>query len=137
MDWGWPSRPERKRWPDAGGLDRSRSPSGSIPSSNDPNGCDGRAEVAVRIPAHDFLRAVLQQTGVLVVTSANRHGAPTPRTADDVAGALGSTVELIIDGGELQDVPSTLVNVSGTAPSLEREGAISQHAIHDALHEAP
>ena len=51
--------------------------------------------------------------------------------------ALGSAVELIIDGGELQDVPSTLVNVSGTAPSVEREGAISQHAIDDALPRGP
>jgi len=110
---------------------------GFDPQLERPEWLDGRVEVAVRIPAHRFLRAVLQQTGVLLVTSANRHGASTPRTADDVAGALGSTVELIIDGGELQDVPSTLVNVSGTAPSLEREGAISQHAIHDALREAP
>ena len=110
---------------------------GFDPQLERPEWLDGRAEVAVRIPANDFLRAVLQQTGVLLVTSANRHGAPTPRTADDVAGALGSSVELIIDGGELQDVPSTLVNVSAMAPSLEREGAISQHAIHDALREAP
>jgi L-threonylcarbamoyladenylate synthase len=110
---------------------------GFEPQLERPEWLDGRAEVAVRIPAHTFLRTVLRQTGVLVVTSANRHGAPTPRTADDVAGALGSAVELVIDGGELQDVPSTLVNVSGTAPSVEREGAISQHAIHDALGRTP
>jgi L-threonylcarbamoyladenylate synthase len=101
-----------------------------------PEWLNGRTEVAVRIPAHDFLRAVLRQTGVLVVTSANPHGAPTPRTADAVAGALGPAVDLIIDGGELQDVPSTLVNVSGTAPSVEREGAIPRQAIDLALLEA-
>jgi L-threonylcarbamoyladenylate synthase len=110
---------------------------GFEPQLERPAWLDGRAEVAVRIPAHNFLRAVLQQTGVLVVTSANPHGAPTPRTADDVAGALGSAVELVIDGGELQDVPSTLVNVNGTAPSVEREGVIPQQAIHDALRGAP
>jgi L-threonylcarbamoyladenylate synthase len=93
----------------------------------------GRTEVAVRIPAHPFLRAVLQETGVLAVTSANTHGAPTPRTADEVARALGSAVELLVDGGELQDVPSTLVNVNGPQPSVEREGAISRRAIADAL----
>ena len=48
-------------------------------------GWPGATEVAVRIPDHDFLRALLEQTGVLVVTSANPHGAPTPRTAHDVA----------------------------------------------------
>ena len=102
-----------------------------------PDWLQGRTEVAVRIPAHNFLRAVLQETGVLVVTSANPHGAPTPRTAQDVAGGLGSAVELVVDGGALQDVPSTLVNVNGPAPSIEREGAIPRLAITTLLPEAP
>ena len=97
---------------------------------------EGRAEVAVRIPDHHFLRGLLEQTGVLVVTSANPHGAPTPRTARDVVQALGSSVELVIDGGTLHDVPSTLVNVSGAEPSVEREGALARRAIADALKEA-
>ena len=41
------------------------------------------------------------ETGVLVVTSANPHGAPTPRTAHDVAACLGSSVDLVVDGGQL------------------------------------
>jgi L-threonylcarbamoyladenylate synthase len=101
-----------------------------------PDWLQGRTEVAVRIPAHHFLHAVLQETGVLVVTSANPHGAPTPRTAKDVAGALGSAVELVVDGGELQDVPSTLVNVNGPTPSIEREGAIARQAIIETMQEA-
>jgi L-threonylcarbamoyladenylate synthase len=109
---------------------------GFEPELDRPVWLEGRAEVAVRIPAHDFLRAVLQQTGVLVVTSANPHGAPTLRTANDVVRALGSTVEFVVDDGALQDVPSTLVNVNGPAPSVEREGAIPRHAIADALQEA-
>jgi L-threonylcarbamoyladenylate synthase len=102
-----------------------------------PDWLQGRTEVAVRIPAHHFLHAVLQETGVLVVTSANPHGVPTARTAKDVAGALGSAVELVVDGGELQDVPSTLVNVNGPTPSVEREGAIARHAIIETMQEAP
>jgi L-threonylcarbamoyladenylate synthase len=97
---------------------------------------DGRTEVAVRIPDHDFLRALLERTGVLVVTSANPHGAPTPRTAQDVADVLGSSVGLVVDGGVLHDVPSTLVNVNGDTASVEREGAIAGDAIADALREA-
>jgi L-threonylcarbamoyladenylate synthase len=106
------------------------------PAPDRPGWLEGRAEVAVRIPDHDFLRALLEETGVLVVTSANPHGAPTPRTADDVAVRLGSSVDLVVDGGELHDVPSTLVNVSGPEPSVEREGALSRDAIADALQEA-
>jgi L-threonylcarbamoyladenylate synthase len=93
----------------------------------------GRDEVAVRIPNHDFLRAVLGQTGVLLVTSANPHGAPTPLMANDVAHVLGTAVELVVDGGTLSDVPSTLVNVRGQAATLEREGAVSREQVLAAL----
>jgi L-threonylcarbamoyladenylate synthase len=93
----------------------------------------GRTEVAVRIPDHDFLRAVLAQAGPLLVTSANPHGAPTPRRAEDVAAALGGSVHLIVDGGPLTEVPSTLVSVSGAAPVLKREGAIAWAEVEAAL----
>jgi L-threonylcarbamoyladenylate synthase len=109
---------------------------GFDPGRERPAWLDGRVEVAVRIPDHDFLRALLEETGVLVVTSANPHGAPTPRTAQDVAVGLGSSVPLVVDDGELQDVPSTLVNVNRPDPSVEREGAIGHHAITEALREA-
>jgi L-threonylcarbamoyladenylate synthase len=97
----------------------------------------GRVEVAVRIPDHDFLRALLARTGVLVVTSANRHGDATPRTAGHAASVLGDTVDLIVDGGRLAEVPSTLVNVHGTEPLVEREGAISRREVAAALAGAP
>ena len=100
-----------------------------------PNWLDGRAEVAVRIPDHDFLRALLEETGVLLVTSANRHGEPTPRVAEAVSTALGHAVDLVVDGGPLRDVPSTLVNVRGAEPSVEREGVITRAAVADALEE--
>lgn len=90
---------------------------------------DGRDEVAVRMPDHDFLRGLLSELGVLLVTSANPHGAPTPRTAGDVAARLGGSVSLIVDGGELTEVPSTLVNVRAVQPVVEREGAIATDEI--------
>lgn len=102
-----------------------------------PDWLAGRDEVAVRIPDHDFLRALLARTGVLVVTSANPHGAPTPRTALDAAASLGPSVDLVIDGGRLHDVPSTLVNVRGGEPVVEREGAISRTEVADALVDTP
>jgi L-threonylcarbamoyladenylate synthase len=92
-----------------------------------------RDEVAVRIPDHPFLRSLLARTGVLVVTSANPHGLPTPLTAEDAAGGLGSFVDVILDGGPLTEVPSTLVNVSGITAVVEREGAIPAHEIAAAL----
>ncbi len=93
----------------------------------------GRDEVAVRIPDHDFLRGLLRRTGVLLVTSANPHGAPTPRAAADVAASLGDDVDLIVDGGRLTEVPSTLVNVRPARPTVEREGVIAVAEIERAL----
>ncbi len=93
----------------------------------------GRDEVAVRIPDHDFLRGLLEETGPLLVTSANPHGEPTQRVAGDVAASLGGSVDLIVDGGPLTEVPSTLVNVRGPGAAVEREGAITLGEIERAL----
>jgi L-threonylcarbamoyladenylate synthase len=93
---------------------------------------DGRDEVAVRIPDHRFLLDLLERTGVLLVTSANRHGSATPPSADQAAGTLAPHVNLIIDGGTLQATPSTLVNVRAD-PVVEREGALTRQDIAAAL----
>jgi L-threonylcarbamoyladenylate synthase len=107
---------------------------GFDPESARPEWLAGRDEVAVRIPDHAFLRSLLALTGVLVVTSANPHGAPTPRTATEVAdGGLGPSVAVVVDGGRLTEVPSTLVNVAGSAAVVEREGAIPADDIARAL----
>jgi L-threonylcarbamoyladenylate synthase len=93
----------------------------------------GRDEVAVRIPDHDFLRGLLRATGVLLVTSANPHGAPTARAVEDIVTSLGDSVDLIVDGGELDEVPSTLVNVRGEQAVVEREGVISRAEVEGVL----
>src|ERR1700733_7121616 len=73
---------------------------GFDPRGERPEWLRGRTGVAVCISPDPFLHAAPQRTGMRVVTSANPHGAPTPRTAKDVAVALGSAVELLVDAGE-------------------------------------
>ena len=107
-----------------------------------PGWLDGRDEVAVRIANHQFLRDLIGRTGVLLVTSANAHGAPTARSCAEVAAELGAGepgtgIELVVDGGALAEVPSTLVNVRGPDPTVEREGAISRDAIAEILRAVP
>ncbi|HEX3796733.1 MAG TPA: L-threonylcarbamoyladenylate synthase [Acidimicrobiales bacterium] len=92
-----------------------------------------RDEVAVRIPRHLFLLDLLARTGVLMVTSANRHGAPTPPSAAEVLEHLTPHVSMLIDGGTLEGEPSTLVNVHGGDALVEREGAISRATISSVL----
>ena len=96
-----------------------------------------RDEVAVRIPDHGFLRTLMERTGVLLVTSANPHGEPTARTCAGVAAELGGVVDLVVDGGELAEMPSTLVNVRGADPAVEREGVISRDAVARAVSDVP
>jgi len=98
-----------------------------------PQWLSGRDEVAVRIPAHAFLLALMEETGVLMVTSANRHGEPTSPSAGEAGAHVAPHVDLVIDAGTLTAVPSTLVNVRGADAVVEREGAISGEAIAAAL----
>ena len=99
---------------------------GFAPGAIRPPWLAGRDEVAVRIPHHAFLLALMRVTGVLLVTSANRHGATTPAAAGEVPGVLASEVSLVVDGGLLDGDPSTLVNVRDGTISVEREGAVSR-----------
>jgi L-threonylcarbamoyladenylate synthase len=93
----------------------------------------GRDEVAVRIPGNDFLLALMRTTGVLVVTSANRHGAPTPSSAHEAGRQLAPHVRLGIDAGALHTAPSTLVNVHVRPAVIEREGALSREVLTASL----
>jgi len=92
----------------------------------------GRDEVAVRIPAFAFLLELITRTGVLVVTSANRHGTPTPTSSQEVADMLEPHVTMLVDGGALESTPSTLVNLRAGGV-IEREGAIAAEEIERAL----
>ena len=97
----------------------------------------GRDEVAVRIPDDAFLLALMRDVGPLVVTSANRHGDATPPSAEEAGSRLAPYVSLVIDGGVLDTVPSTLVNMRTSPPVVEREGAITRRAISAALEGPP
>jgi L-threonylcarbamoyladenylate synthase len=110
---------------------------GFAAGSTRPSWLIGRDEVAVRIPGQDFLLALMEDTGVLMVTSANRHGEPTSPSAGEAGSRLAPHVDLVIDAGTLTEVPSTLVNVRGNAAVVEREGAISGEAIAAALDSSP
>ena len=98
-----------------------------------PRWLDGREEVAVRIPDHAFLLALMRNVGALVVTSANGHGAVTPASAQEAGSLLAPHVGLVIDGGPLHATPSTLINVRARPPEIEREGAIARGEVAAAL----
>jgi len=105
------------------GIDRDRAP----------RWLSGRDEVAIRIPKSKFMLDVLEQTGPLLVTSANVHGQPTAHCVAEIVKGLNGSPDLAIDGGQLSDVPSTLVNCRKEPPVIERVGAIPADEILEYL----
>jgi len=94
----------------------------------------GTGTIGVRLPAHPLLAQLLRQTGPLTGTSANRAGMPPGRTAVEVERALGSDVDLILDGGPSGGiVPSTVVDVTRGAAKLIREGPVSWQDVEKVL----
>jgi L-threonylcarbamoyladenylate synthase len=86
----------------------------------------GGDTVAVRIPDHPIPIALIRGLGTPIVgTSANLSGRPSPVTAAEVRQQLGDEVDFIIDGGRCPGgTESTVLDVTGKAPVLLREGAI-------------
>ena len=88
-------------------------------------GGDGTT-VGVRVPDHAGVRALLELTGPLATTSANRSGEPTPSTVEGVAGVFGDAVAVYLDGGTARGgAPSTVVSVAGSTVTSLREGALA------------
>jgi L-threonylcarbamoyladenylate synthase len=88
----------------------------------------------IRIPRLEGFESV--RVGVLQ-TSANLAGGPEPRTLADVPEALRSGADLVLDGGELPGIASTVVDLSryesdGTWEIL-REGAVPSSELSRAL----
>jgi L-threonylcarbamoyladenylate synthase len=83
--------------------------------------------VAVRVPDYAPLRRLIRQLGhPLAATSANRHGAANPVTAQDVLEQLGSRLPLVLDGGPTPgDTPSTIIDLTGPAPRVLRQGCVA------------
>jgi L-threonylcarbamoyladenylate synthase len=84
----------------------------------------GSATLGVRMPAACGVRELLDAVGPLTGTSANRSGEPPIAEPDDVADALGSDLDVLIDGGLVPGgEPSTVVDATRDPPKVVRQGA--------------
>jgi L-threonylcarbamoyladenylate synthase len=94
-----------------------------------------RGTVAVRMPKQDFALALIEGTGPLAVSSANRSGQPTASSVDAILLDLPD-VDVLFDAGETSGGPaSTIVDLSGPGPRLLRGGAIAPDEIERVLEE--
>ncbi|MFU8795713.1 MAG: L-threonylcarbamoyladenylate synthase [Dehalococcoidia bacterium] len=93
--------------------------------------------IAVRLPDHAACLALIRGLGNPVIgTSANLSGRGPALTAAEVRQQLGSRIDLVIDGGGCRGGrESTVIDVTGRAPLVLREGIITAHEIERAYEE--
>jgi len=82
----------------------------------------GATTIAARIPDLTWLRSLLDRTGPLVSTSANRSGEPPIVTPEMLARDLLDSLDALLDQGPREGKPSTIVDFTGDEPRLIREG---------------
>jgi L-threonylcarbamoyladenylate synthase len=90
----------------------------------------GLETVAIRVPAHRAMRALLEASGVpLAAPSANISGGISPTRAGHVVASLGGRIPLVIDDGATEaGVESTIVATAGGL-SILRDGPVTREAI--------
>ena len=80
--------------------------------------------IGVRVPVlRGAARRIVTRVGAVAATSANLHGGPDPRQIDKVPEEIRERA-VLIDGGELPGIPSTVVDLTGPEPTVLREGAV-------------
>jgi L-threonylcarbamoyladenylate synthase len=91
--------------------------------------------LGVRVPAHAVARGLAASFGTCITaTSANLSGHPPSTTGDEVAGALGPDVDLLLDGGPVPGGPaSTIVQVVSGRAVLLRAGAIAWDRVLESI----
>lgn len=82
----------------------------------------GANTLAVRIPALDWLRELIEWTGPLVSTSANRSGEPVIESPSALAPDLQKRIDAIAGGGPRKGEPSAILDLSSGEPRFIRPG---------------
>lgn len=93
--------------------------------------CAGLPTIALRVPSHPVMQAVLQAFAKPVAApSANLSGRPSPTLAAHVESELGAHVALVVDGGPCAvGLESAVVAVDGERATLLRLGGLSREAL--------
>ena len=85
----------------------------------------GTGTLGVRVPAMPLCVALIEACGGwLTGTSANLSGSPSARTAGEAARQLGDQVDLVLDGGRLEGLESTVVRAVGDGIQVLRAGPV-------------
>lgn len=85
----------------------------------------GRFTLAMRIPKNVKLTTLLNKTGPLLTTSANKPGKTPVTNIAEAQKVFNEQVDFYVDGGDLSgQLPSTIIRVVDDAVEVLREGAV-------------
>ena len=90
--------------------------------------------IGVRVPELEGdTKAIVHRVGAVAATSANLTGGPDPKSLDEVPDEIRSAAAVVVDGGELAGIPSTVVDLTGPEPHVLREGAVPAAVVLERL----
>ncbi|MGF6883807.1 L-threonylcarbamoyladenylate synthase [Nocardia sp. GAS34] len=99
---------------------------------------DTRGTVMLRMPLHPVALELLREVGPIACSSANISGQPPAASAEEARIQFGEAVSVYLDGGPAEHgVASTIVDLTGDAPRILREGAITAAQVGEVLGIAP
>lgn len=95
---------------------------------------DARGTVMLRMPLHPVAIELLREVGPLAVSSANISGRPAAVDANEARDQLGDLVDVYLEAGPAdQGAASTIVDLTGVAPRILRQGPVSAERIAEVL----
>jgi L-threonylcarbamoyladenylate synthase len=90
--------------------------------------------IGIRVSSSPVIQAIMERADYPVTaTSANAAGDENNMRIDQISEALADRIDLYIEGGVLEGMPSTVVDCCEDAPRILREGAIEPDAIMSAV----
>ena len=95
---------------------------------------DDDLTVGVRMPGNSAARELCTRCGpVAVATATPGPGEPALQTAAEVVEIFGDSVPVVLDDGDCDGLPATVVDATGTDPHLIREGRLAWVEVLEAI----
>ncbi len=90
--------------------------------------------VALRVPDHPAALALLERTGTVAATSANKTGESAATTVEQAQQHLGDAVAVYLDGGDSPlGAASTIVDATKPQLRIIRDGGVTREQILDVV----
>lgn len=82
-----------------------------------------RKEAGIRVPDHNVCLGIVQELGNPIInTSAGIEGEEVITDPAEIESTFKGVIDLVVDGGPVPGVPSTMVSLIDDAPEIIREG---------------